>query len=281
MYAFDRQGRLVGYARWPWDVLYFPQVGCFRSGRLQAVAECNLTPVLGLPGPAERCWFAMALDPDIKTLLEAGDPSVQIMRLEDGAVIAPMLPPEQDRSRTMRVEDLLTRSSNPAAYDLSGFVSFLTIPIAHKVAIVFLDMLGRMPDPEAHHSYGRQMAGGMSLFVLRRLLVESAEFRERTITSSERPGSLMTSALWKDFRTREVLAQRRQPLRQLKLAAYADASDEDFVSKLHVDIHGDLPAADAIASLASLAASQGRGHVAGLLVRDAALSGYFLELIDD
>ena len=280
MYAFERNGGLVGYSEWTWDSIYFPVVGCFRSGRLVAWATCNLSEIPGFEGPSRRCWFRMTVDAEVLALLRAGDRSVHLMRLEDGASIAAQQPVTPERVRPVQIADILASAKTVSASGLSGFAAYLTAPIAHQIHVLFLDILNRPPDPEAAQAYGRSLERGAYIFDLRAELMRSAEFMDRGVSVSDRIGSLITSAIWNDLRQCEPLGEDRRRLQQLRLSDYAGMSSLDFVKRLHVHCHGDEPDEGAAARLARDSEHHGRAHVTHLLMRDAANGGNFLELVD-
>lgn len=282
MYAIDRDGAVVGYSPWAWDPLYSPIVGCFRAGRLQTFAECHLRPVKGMAGPAQPCWFRMVLDPADRISLEFGDRSVQLMRLEDGLVIEPLDPPEMERVGQIRVEDFLIRSSGQGQIKLDGFPSFVSAPMMHRTMVLFLDLLGRLPDPTAAQGYTRAMEGGMSLFDVRREIMNSQEFRDRRISVSDRIGSLMTSGMWNELKRMEPLGERRRALPRFNMGLYVDLGDRAFARAAHLAIHGDEATEAALDGMVTQIELNGRHHLASLMIRDAAAGRrYLLELIDE
>lgn len=282
MFVVDRNRELVGYSAWTWDSLYAPVVGCYHHGRLIAHAVCDQEwQDIGLDGPKQRWWFRMRVASDVRQALEDRDPAVRLLRMEDGEPVAFAGPPGRDASsrRAWRIEEFLSFTSRRDAR-LDGFTAFLSAPLLHQLDILFLDILNRLPDPEARAHYGERMESGESVFRLRGFLLDSEEFTNRRITVSDRVGSLITSSMWHDLAAAEALGTRRSPLRQLRMTDYAALSDEEFATRIHLDCHGDEPSDIARDNFAALAASEGRLLVASLLVRDAAHGGRFYDLVD-
>ena len=283
MYVLDRNKDIVGYSMWPWDDLYAPVIGLYRNGRLLSYAICDLLPQdVRLEGPGQRCWFRLRADQDARHALEDDDPSVRLMRMEDGVEIRPSGARAGERViRSRHAVDVFLSQTSVMGASLDGFASFLEAPLMHQLDIIFLDVLNRLPDPEARHHYGIALdTGGMSVLAARAIVMDSAEFRERNITISDRVGSLITSPLWHELREAEPLGERRTALPAIRMSRYAELSDEDFVRAIHADCHGDAPSDEATQRLAAIAGGQGRAEVATLLVRDAASVGAFLKVID-
>lgn len=278
-YTLDRAGAVVGFSEWAWDFIYTPIVGCFIDGRLAAWAECDREPLGGLRGPSSRCWFRMELGGDAQARLSAGDPGVRIKRLEDGRSLEADRP-EATELRRWRVEDFLAQDEQSGSIPLWGYISFLAAPSVYKTDILFLDVLGRLPDADGRRGYTEAVDRGVSLFDLRREMMRSEEFSARGVTTSDRVGALMTSPIWNHLRPMATLGERRRGVRQLRLASYADRTDAEFVEQVYIDCHGDEPAADAVVEMTKNAELHGRRFVAGLLLRDASLGGNPMELLD-
>ena len=279
-YTLDRAGAVVGHSEWTWDFIYTPIVGCFINGRLEAWAECDREPLGGLQGPSSRCWFRMELGGDVHARLGAGDPSVRIKRLEDGRSLEADRPFEAMEIRRWRIEDFLAQDEQSGLIPLWGYIAFLAAPSAHKTDILFLDVLGRLPDPDGRRGYAEAVDRGVSLFDLRREMMRSEEFSARGVTISDRVGALMTSPIWNHLRPMEALGERRRGVPQLRLASYADHTDAEFVEQVYIDCHGHKPTADAVGEMTKNAELHGRRFVAGLLLRDASIGGNPMELLD-
>jgi hypothetical protein len=281
MFVVDRNKELVGFSHWLWDNLYAPVVGCFERGRLVTVATCNREPQrVPLSGPRHRHWFRMRVKGELREAIETGDSSVVLLRLEDGAPIRQADRPVADMP-FLRVEDLMSRVSRQPHGALDGFPAFIKAPVRHQLDVVFLDYLNRLPDPQARDHYLAQMDLGMSILEVREHVMRGEEFWARGLTVSDAPGSLISSPMWKSLAAAEPLGLVRPNVRQIRVSAYAELSDEDFVRAAHRDCHGDEPSQDGIVGLSEATREHGRGFVASLLVRDAANGGIFYEFIDD
>ena len=279
MFVIDRNREVVGFSRWPWDSLYAPFVGCFRNGRLVARAVCDqgYQPI-GLEGPLERWWFRMPVEPEVRMLLEQGDPSVVIIRLEDAVPVPPAHPAPGARVRVTRAEEFLSRTSSHRYDSLTGFPSFLEAPLADQLSVLYLDVLGRDVDPPARKTLTQRYDEGESILSIRRDLFHSEELMERGVRPSSRIGSLTTSALWTSLRGCEPLGERWRPLRALRLGDYAEVSTPDFVSRLFETCMARPPEPDTHRRLVELAEAHGRAFIASITVRDAATLGVFFDL---
>ncbi len=219
-------GEFVGYSVWPHDPLYRPVVGLFLHGRLAAHALCELErPVLTaslsrslparvlrrlrlsrprstdvpLAGPARRCWFLIRPDATLLQRLLRRDPAVTVARLEDGERLAdadpearPTPPPQ-----TWTVERLLELADAAPARGLDGFPALIAAEPRRQLDALYMDLLGRAPDPEAHRNYLPELeSGAWSVFDLQRTLLGSDEFGRRSIGLQDRVGAMITSELW-------------------------------------------------------------------------------------
>ena len=180
-----------------------------------------------------------------------------------------------------RVEDLLSHSSELSNVRLDGFAAFLAAPTVHRVATLFLDYLGRLPDEAAMVTYVDHLNRSHWFFTIRSSLTQSQEFLERKIKITDRVGSLITSTFWNKLRTYEPLGERRRDIPRIELASYSGLSDLEFAKVLHEDVHGDSSDEGAAIRLGEYAGVHGRRAVASLLLRDAVAGQRFLELIGD
>jgi hypothetical protein len=284
MFAISPGGELVGYSEWPWDRLYAPVVGCFASGRLQAIAVCDEEPQrVGLKGPPIRCWFRMRVAPDILRKLTAEDPDVQLGRLEDGAPVkraggqGAVTP---DRSRLIRVEDLLSGGEAFRPTTLDGFPTLLTAPVPQQVDCMYLDILGRPVDPGGYGNYGVQVENGqLSLLQLRKALMASEEFVNRRVTIAERVGALVTSHMWLEFSSLDSPGQRFRPLPAFRISDYASLDTEGFVSICYELLLSRVVDPVGMAHYSYMAENEGRLAVAVELSREAAHRGVFLDVM--
>jgi len=277
MFIIDTNGDLVGYSVWEPDLLYAPLVGCYSDGRLVAVTASNLPPEdVQLAGPKRRCWFRLPVTEQVRDRLLDGDPAVKVLRTEDAAPI------DMAHGRTprplRRVEDFVTSASR-RANDLTGFAAFLGAPFAHQLDILFLDFLGRLPDPGARQHYMSQIKGGMSPLTLRNELLASLEFHNRQLTVSDRVGSLVTSPIWWQLAEAEPLDELRAQIPQLSIAELDGLSDRDFASRLLAACSRDEASDGELDEFEALCREQGRNAAAADLVRHAAGDGIFVSLV--
>lgn len=280
MFVIDRTGEIVGYSRWPWDSLYAPAVGCFNRGRLVEVTIADLPwQEVGLHGPLERWWFRMRLDPDLVRALEEGEPEIRLMRLEDAKEIGYTVDNADDSDRLLRVEALLSATSNDRNESLTGFTDFLEAPQDHQIEVIYRDILGRKPDEPGMQSFRRGLASGQSILDRRRDALLSSEFRGRDVRASDRVGSMLTSPLWTLLAGNEPLGEKRRSLRTVRLSDYDEVSDLEFVSRFH-ELVQQRPAGGASeVRLEELAVEHGRPSVASIVLRDAASAGLFWRLL--
>ena len=277
MYIFDRSREIVGYSVWPWDSIYTPVVGCFRDGRLVQTSACDLLPQQGMGGPRHAWWFRMRVDPDTRFRLESGDPSVRLMRLEDGAAVPAAFAVETEPHPLRRVEELVAHVAAVDVLPLVGFTGFVAAPVTHQLAVLYLDVLGRRVDEGGIASYLPRMELGMTIFQVRDEMMRSEEFRNREITVSSRVGSLVTSPIWNELRKAEPLGEWRRPLSKVRVSAYRDLDDDAFVRALHRDTHGHEADEAAVEWLLEGALDHGRDWIASVLVRDAAQGGVYTD----
>ena len=281
MFVIDRNRDLVGFSAWPWDKLYEPLVGCFQDGRLVARGVCDRDfQVVGIQGPLESCWFRMSAPPEVRLLLEQGDPSIVMVRLEDGALIPPARPTTFDRKRAARVEEFFGATSSNASIGLTGFASFLKAPLHHQVEVLYLDILGRKVDPPARAALMERLGDGESFLSIRRDLFLCDELMERGVRPSSKLGSLITSGIWNLLREGEPLGARWRTLPQVELSTYAHLSTEEFVRRLFDRCMMRSLDPKTHDRLTELADENGRTLVASIIVRDAASTGAFFDLTD-
>lgn len=277
MYIFDRSREIVGYSVWPWDSIYTPVIGCYRDGRLVKVAPCALVPQPGMAGPRHAWWFRMRVDPDTRFRLESGDPSVRLLRMEDGVAVPPGFAIETEPNPLRRVEELVAHTGDGQAVPLTGFTGFVAAPATHQLSVLYLDLLGRNVDPSAIGSYLPRMEMGMTVLQVRDEIMESEEFRSRELTLSDRIGSIVTSPMWNTLRQAEPLGEWRRPLRAVRMSAYRDMDDDGFVRSLHRDCFGYDADEAAVAWLLDGAVTHGREWIATVLIRDAATGGTYTD----
>jgi hypothetical protein len=281
MFVIDAKGYLVGFSFWEADPIYTPVVGLYVDNAIVAHAACELPPQsTALDGPHGRYWFRLNATIEQMERIELGDPAVKLLRIEDATPI------RFQRSRGAliaqpihRVEDFLTNAEHPTA-QLDGFPKYLTAPLAHQLDVLFIDILGRRPDPGAKAEYLPRLRQGETILGIRNILMSSKEFHERRLTISDRIGSLITSSLWTLFARNEPLGERRPSVNQMTIADYAALSDADFVIAAHRDCHGDDPTEPTVVDLSGIAATRGRREVIDRLRRDAATGGRYFDLSD-
>jgi hypothetical protein len=281
MFIIDARGYLVGFSFWEADPLYTPVVGLYVDNAIVAHAVCELPPQsTSLEGPHGRYWFRLDATVEQLERIELGDPAVKLLRMEDAAPIRLQRSRGTPSTRSIhRVEDFLTNAERPTAR-LDGFPKYLTAPLTHQLDVLFIDILGRRPDPGAKDEYLPRLRQGEKILDIRKVLMGSREFDERRLTISDRTGSLMTSSLWTLLAQTKPLGERRPLVRQLVLSDYATLADHDFVIAVHRDCHGDDPTEPTVVTLADIAATHGRREVVNLLRRDAATGGRFFDLSD-
>lgn len=276
MFIFDRSREIVGYSFWPYDSIYTPVVGCFRDGRMVAVSPCNLMPQSGpLPGPRHAWWFRMRVDPETRFRLESGDPSVKLLRLEDGAHVPPAFAVEADANPLRRVEELVSHTPATQPVALTGFASFAAAPVTHQLEVAYLDVLGRRTDPGAYDAYLPRMETGFTILQLRDELMLSDEFRNRHVAVSDRVGALITSPMWSELAASEPLGEWRRPLRRIRVSDYDGLDDDAFVRRLQSDCHGQEPHPSDMPWLLEVTRSEGREWLASVMVRDSAQGGTY------
>ena len=281
MFVIDRNREVVGFSRWPWGSLYEPFVGCFHNGRLVSRAIANQAyQLVGLDGPLERWWFRMALEPEVRLLLEQGDPSVVILRLEDAEVIPPARPTPYERIRPLRFEEFLSYTSSHRHDDLTGFGTFLEAPLSHQLDVLYLDLFGRDVDPPARLALSERLNEGESILSIRSQLFLSEELMLRGVRPSTRVGSLTTSALWKVLRAVDPLGERWSRLPSIRLSEYEDQSTFDFVRRFFQLCMARTAEPETHRRLVELADEHGRAFMASITVRDAATTGAFFDLQD-
>lgn len=281
MFFIDYRGYIVGFSFWEADPLYTPVIGLYVDNVFVAHAICELPPQSTLlEGPHGRYWFRLDATVEQLERIENGDPAVKLLRMEDAAPIR--LRRLQGKSITQsihRVEDFLTNSERTQA-QFDGFPKFLHAPLAHQIDVLFIDILGRSPDPGAKDEYLTRLRQGEEVLSIRKILMNSDEFRSRRLNISDRIGSLITSGMWKVFAKSEPLGKIRPYVRQLALSDYADLLDRDFVFSAHRDCHGDDPSESTVINLIKIVSNNGRREVINLLRRDAAIGGRFFDLSD-
>lgn len=281
MFAIDARGDLVGFSFWEADPLYTPVVGLYVDNALIAHAPCELPPQsVTLDGPHGRYWFRLNVTIEQLERIELGDPAVKLLRMEDATPIRLKRPRGAIITQPIhRVEDFLTNAEHPTAR-LDGFPKYLTAPLTHQLDILFLDILGRLPDPAARAEYLPRLRQGQTSLEIRKILMGSEEFQRRRLTISDRVGSFITSSLWTLFAQSEALGERRPSVRQIVMSDYTALSDSDFVIAAHRDCHGDDPTEPTVEDLAGIAGSRGRREVIDMLRRDAATGRRFFDLLD-
>ncbi len=312
-FAFGPADELIGYSLWPWDSLYRPVVGLFVGGRLSGHAVCDLTrpvfmPVvavtlqarairklrgvritpqpIALEGPDAPCWFRMIVAPEIVGRLRQGDPTVRLARLEDGEAVvwaerrveAPGATPP---SGPLTVEALLAlKSAEPPRTPLDGFPAFAETPFTHQLDITFVELLRRLPDPPAREGYLPQLqSGAITLFDLRRMVMESEEFRARRIGLQDRVGALYTSTLWHDLANWPTLAARARRPVVFCIDGLQDRSDTAFVDAAYKVFLDREPDEAGRAHYLHVAATSGRRAVAVELGRWARLRGETVDVV--
>ena len=231
----------MGFCVWPWDDAYRPVVGLFVNGRLVLHAGCSTErprrmPVvsralqarawrrvrgerigpepIGPEGPDGALWFAMTPPPELRERLTACDPTVLVARLEDGEVVATEAgtPQVETLRQTLSVETLIACDAAPPVGALDGFPRLLEAPKEHGLDMLYLDYLRREADPAARSAYlGQLEAGEIDLFDLRRMIMESDEFRRRRIGPHDRLGGLLCTALWSEIGRYEALGHGVAP----------------------------------------------------------------------
>lgn len=278
MFTIDLSGDLVGYSVWEADPYYSPLVGCYCDGRLEYIAACDRPPErVALDGPAQRYWFRMPVSNRARDLLKAGDPRARVLRCEDAL---PLAMEGAEPQPVRHVDDFLTMASR-STMALTGFPAFLAAPAVHQLDILFLDFLGRLPDPAAREHYLDKLNSGWTPLGLRTELLQSEEFRLRRAKVSRRLGALVTSPIWWLLADAEPLGESRRPLRQYRLDDYAHTSDEAFVATFR-DLCPSPYNDDAEPQeLERLCREQGREALAGTLIREAAVEGRLVMLARD
>jgi hypothetical protein len=276
MFILDENRELVGYSFWPWDSVYTPVVGCFVNGRLVETAPCDLLPQPGLDGAEHAWWFRMRVGADLGTRIEQGDSSIRIMRLEDGALLRPAFAVEAPERALLRAEELVTLASTVDAVPLTGFTAFLQAPLAHQLAILYLDVLGRQIDPSGHQAYLAELEAGMPILQLRGQMLRDSEFRGRNITLSNRLGSLLTSPIWTELLDADPIGEDRPSLATIRLSRYEQLDDEAFLRAFHQDCYGREVDDDTAAWMAA-GIGKGRAWIASVMVRDAARANIFTD----
>lgn len=227
MHAILASDEAVGFLPWSWDTVYQPLIGCFADGALIASGSCaqppeamsepaslrlanriaqrlrraaRLPPSLGRPpiaGPSEAVWFRIPLPAQVAHRLRAGDPTVRLERLEDGAPCPAQGEPCARSSVDVTVEDLLAGFPGPSSEALDGFAAFMTLPPLHQLEVVFMEYLRRLPEAEGRHVYlPRMESGEMTALGLRNILVQSNEFKARRIGHGSRLGAGLVSNIW-------------------------------------------------------------------------------------
>ena len=311
-FAFGPSDELIGYSQWPWDEVYRPVVGLFVGGRLSAHAVCELArpvfmPVVSrtlaarglrklrriritpqpipLEGPDTPCWFRLTVSAEIVARLKADDPTIRLARLEDGEPVAwadRRSAPAADRpAGPMTVEALLQlKSAEPPRAPLDGYRAFAEVPFSHQLDITFVELLRRLPDPPARDGYLPQLqSGAISLFDLRRMVMESEEFRARRIGLQDRVGALYTSTLWHDLARWPTLDARAHRPASFAIEPLRDRSDAEFVDiayKVFLDREADEAGR---AHYLHVAATEGRRAVAVELGRWARLRGEAVDVV--
>jgi len=280
MFLLTVGGEAVGYSEWPWDRLYAPAVGCFARGRLRHIGICNLPPQrVGLEGPDSRSWFRMALEPELLEELAGGNPAYRIARLEDASTV-----PNAARAAAApsgRVEDLLALGEGPRRVALDGFPAFLTAPEPHQLDILYMDILGRAPDPVGREAYLNKMrTGAFDLLKVRDELLESEERQRRNVTLGDRLGSLLTSHLWRQLAAYGSPGKRWRELPRFRVGDYRGLSTEDYVGAVYELLLRRPADPQGLAHYAHVAERDGRFSVAWELSREAAHAGVFIQVVD-
>lgn len=281
MYTVDPSGDLVGYSAWPWDPVYAPVVGCFVEGRLKHVAPCDLQPQeAGIEGPEGRCWFRMPVEGGLARMIEADRGSVALMRLEDGEPVrfrqegAP-----EPKSRS--VEEIALLGRGPARPQ-DGFASFLTLPVAYQLEVVFLDLLRRWPDPQARVAYLEALSDGrLTVLQVRNQLMQSSEFWAREFGLGQRVGGLLTAGVWKSLTQQGLLVESYRPLKPFRVASHAELPTPDYVSLLYRTFLGREADPAGLKHYSYVADAQGRAAVALELSREAAHRGLLVTVVED
>ncbi len=306
------EGELIGYSVWPWDDLYRPVVGLFVSGRMISHAFCELlrprfmpevsrtllargrrkltgvriTPQpIALDGPELAIWFRMVAAPEIVARIGARDPTVRLARLEDGEPVAWTHAQAPAAGATpggpMTVEALLElKSAAPPPAPLNGFPLFSNIPFSHQLDITFVELLRRLPDPAARAGYLPELqSGAVSLFDLRRMIMESEEFRARRIGVQDRIGTLYTSPVWRELAHWPTIEQATRPTTRFALHAHTGLTDEAFIAMAYKAFLDRTPDEGGMRHYLELTRTSGRREVAVELARWATLRGEGVEIV--
>ena len=307
MYVIHQE-EVIGFSQWPWDQAYTPTVGLFAGGRLVAHALCDgmrpeympevsrallarvrrkltgvrVRPVpIDLAGPDTPCWFRLTPAADLLDRIRNSDRTVYLARLEDGVRLhtpgETATPRPVDGRRT--VEDILDRDPD-IDQPRDGFPYFAQTPRTHQLDIAFIDLLRRLPDPDARASYLPQLEHGqITLTDLRRMVMASEEFQKRRIGPNDRIGATMTSPLWREIVQWESPGTDRRSAQIFDLAAHTEEKDEAFIETVYRIFlrRGSDP--DGRAHYLHMLNTQGRRDVVDELARWSASNGRHFEII--
>ena len=145
---------------------------------------------------------------------------------------------------------------------------------------MFIELLRRLPDPDARRGYLPQLEHGqISLTDLRRMVMGSEEFGNRRVGPNDRIGAVMTSPLWRDILQWETPGADQRSARPFRLADHAEESDEAFIHTVYRTFLRRDPDPQGQAHYLQLLQARGRRDVAAELGRWSAGDGRHFEIV--